>query len=83
MVGISTTYITGTYTTFISRLVSPRRSKTGKVTVEKRLYVYVIVMNVLAAIAGCAMETHWLQEALIIPVISIGFVIAVARIRMS
>ncbi|MGC2681252.1 MAG: hypothetical protein WA323_05230 [Candidatus Nitrosopolaris sp.] len=52
MVGISTTYITGTYTTFISRLVSPRRSKTGKVTVEKRLYVYVIVMYVLAAIAG-------------------------------
>ena len=80
---ISTTYITGTYTTFISRLVSPRGSKTGKVTVEKRLYVYVIVMYVLAAIAGCAMETHWLQEALIIPVISIGFVIAVARIRMS
>ncbi|MGA8082900.1 MAG: hypothetical protein WB988_13665, partial [Candidatus Nitrosopolaris sp.] len=45
LVGISTTYITGTYTTFISRLVSPRRSKTGKVTVEKRLYVYVIVMS--------------------------------------
>ncbi len=80
---ISTTYITGTYTTFISRLVSPRRSKMDKVTVDKRLYVYVIVMYVLAAIAGCAMETHWLHEALIIPVISIGFVIAVARIRMS
>lgn len=80
---ISTTYITGTYTTFISRIVSPRRSKTDKVTVEKRLYVYVIVVYVLAAIAGCAMETHWLHEALIIPVISIGFVIAVARIRMS
>ena len=80
---ISTTYITGTYTTFISRLVSPRRLKTGKVTVEKRLYVYVIVMYVLAAIAGCAMETHWLHEALIVPVISTGFVIAVARIRMS
>jgi uncharacterized membrane protein YoaK (UPF0700 family) len=80
---ISTTYITGTYITFISRLVSPRRSKTGNVTVEKRLYVYVIVMYVLAAIAGCAMETHWLHEALIIPVISIGFVIAVARIHMS
>jgi uncharacterized membrane protein YoaK (UPF0700 family) len=59
---ISTTYITGTYTTFIDRLVSPRRSKTGKVTVEKRLYVYVIVMYVLAAIAGCAMETHWLRS---------------------
>ena len=42
-----------------------------------------IVMYVLAAIAGCAMETHWLHEALIIPVLSIGFVIAVARIRMS
>jgi len=80
---ISTTYITGTYTTFIDRLVSPRRSKPGKDKVEKRLYVYVIVMYVLAAIAGCAMETHWLHEALIVPVISTGFVIAVARIRMS
>jgi uncharacterized membrane protein YoaK (UPF0700 family) len=56
---ISTTYITGTYTTFISRLVSPLRLKIGKVTVEKRLYVYVIVMYVLAAIAGCATEIHW------------------------
>jgi uncharacterized membrane protein YoaK (UPF0700 family) len=32
---ISTTYITGTYTTFISRLVSPRRSKTGKSRLKK------------------------------------------------
>jgi uncharacterized membrane protein YoaK (UPF0700 family) len=79
---IPTTYITGTYTTFISRLVSPRCLKIGKVTVEKRLYVYVIVMYVLAAIAGCATEIHWWQEALIIPVTT-GFVIAVARFRMS
>jgi hypothetical protein len=33
---ISTTYITGTYTTFISRLASPRRLKIGKVTVKKK-----------------------------------------------
>jgi uncharacterized membrane protein YoaK (UPF0700 family) len=83
---ISTTYITGTYTTFISRLVGPRSSKslknTESGTVGKRLYVYVIVMYVLAAIAGCMAESHWLLEALIIPVITIGFVISVARIRM-
>ncbi|MGC2681574.1 MAG: DUF1275 family protein, partial [Candidatus Nitrosopolaris sp.] len=83
---ISTTYITGTYTSLVSSLASQRRSKTlkntGKGTVETRLKAAVVVVYVLAAIAGGVAETSWLLKAAIIPVISIGLVIAVARICM-
>ncbi|MFY9868304.1 MAG: hypothetical protein WAK17_01155, partial [Candidatus Nitrosopolaris sp.] len=80
-------YITGTYTSLVSSLASHRRSKTlkstSKGTVETRLKAAVIVVYVLAAIAGGVAEVSWLLKAAIIPVISIGLVIAVARIRMS
>jgi uncharacterized membrane protein YoaK (UPF0700 family) len=83
---ISITYITGTYTSLVSSLASQRRSKTlkntGKGTVETRLKAAVVVVYVLAAIAGGVAETSWLLKAAIIPVISIGLVIAVARICM-
>jgi uncharacterized membrane protein YoaK (UPF0700 family) len=84
---ISTTYITGTYTSLVSSLASRRRSKTLKDTskgrVETRLKAAVIVVYVLAAIVGGVAEVSWSLKAAIIPVISIGLVIAVARIRMS
>jgi uncharacterized membrane protein YoaK (UPF0700 family) len=83
---ISTTYITGTWTSLVSSLASGRRSKTFKSTgnraVETRLKAAVVVVYVLAAIAGGVAETNWLLKAAIIPVISIVLVIAVARIRM-
>jgi uncharacterized membrane protein YoaK (UPF0700 family) len=85
--GICTTYITGTWTSLISSHASrrcPTTSKnTGKESLVTRLQAAVVVVYVLAAIAGGIAETNWLLKAAIIPVFGIGLVIAVARVRMS
>jgi uncharacterized membrane protein YoaK (UPF0700 family) len=84
--GISTTYITGTWTSLIGSLARRRRltnSKSkGKEILKKRLQAEVVVVYVLAAIAGGVSELNWSLKAAIIPVIAVGLVIAVARIRM-
>lgn len=80
---ISTTYITGTWTGLISGLVRQHHpTASGKKRVETRLQAAVLIVYVLAAIAGGVAVTNWLVKATIIPVISIGLVIAVARFRM-
>jgi uncharacterized membrane protein YoaK (UPF0700 family) len=80
---VSTTYITGTWTGLISGLVG-RRSTTipGEKKLETRIQAAVVIVYVLAAVAGGIAVTDWSVKATIIPVISIGLVIAVARIRI-
>lgn len=81
---VSTTYITGTWTGLISGLVGRRSSTTipGEKKLETRIQAAVVIVYVLAAVAGGVAVTDWSVKATIIPVISIGLVIAVARIRI-
>jgi uncharacterized membrane protein YoaK (UPF0700 family) len=85
--GISTTYITGTWTSLIGSLARRKRKTTsknkGKEILTTRLHAMVVVAYVMAAVAGGISEINWSLKAAIIPVITVGFVIAVARIRMS
>ena len=81
---VSTTYITGTWTGLISSLVRQRHlTISGEKRVETRIQAAVVIVYVLAAIAGGVAVTNWSVKATIIPVITIGLVIAVARIRMT
>jgi len=81
---VSTTYITGTWTGLISSLVRQRHlTISGEKRVETRIQAAVVIVYVLAAIARGVAVTNWLVKATIIPVITIGLVIAVARIRMT
>jgi uncharacterized membrane protein YoaK (UPF0700 family) len=84
--GISTTYITGTWTSLVGSLARRRRPTTSKSKskeiLKTRLQAAVVVVYVLAAIVGGVMEINWSLKAAIIPVIAVGLVIAVARIRI-
>lgn len=86
--GISTTYITGTWTSLISSLARPNRQRTSKSKgtsteiLTTRLQAMVVVAYIVAAVTGGISEINWSLKAAIIPVITVGFVIAVARIRM-
>jgi uncharacterized membrane protein YoaK (UPF0700 family) len=83
--GISTTYITGTWTRLVSSLTFKGRSLTSKSTVketsDRRIQAMVLVVYVLAAIAGGLTESNWQLKAAVIPVIGIGLVSVFARIR--
>jgi uncharacterized membrane protein YoaK (UPF0700 family) len=84
--GISTTYITGTWTILIGSLAR-RKGQTasknnGKEVPTTRLQAMVVVAYVAAAVAGGVSEISWSLKAAIIPVITIGIVIAAAKIRM-
>jgi uncharacterized membrane protein YoaK (UPF0700 family) len=84
--GISTTYITGTWTSLVGSLARRRRPTTSrsksKEILKTRLQAAVVVVYVLAAIVGGVIEINWSLKAAIIPVIAVGLVIAVARIRI-
>lgn len=84
--GISTTYITGTWTSLVSSLVRRKRPTTSKnkhkEILTTRLQAAVVVAYVLAAVAGGVSEVNWSLKAAIIPVITVSFVIAVAKIRI-
>jgi len=85
--GISTTYITGTWTSLVGSLARRRRPTTSKSKskeiLKTRLQAAVVVVYVLAAIVGGVIEINWSLKAAIIPVIAVGLVIAVARIRIT
>jgi uncharacterized membrane protein YoaK (UPF0700 family) len=85
--GISTTYITGTWTSLIGSLARRRRQTTSKNKDKEeihttRLQAVVVVAYVVAAVAGGISEINWSLKAAIIPVITVSIVIAVARTRM-
>lgn len=84
--GISTTYITGTWTILVGSLTR-RKGQTasknnGKEVLTTRLQAMVVVAYIAAAVTGGVSEINWSLKATIIPVITIGTVIAAARIRM-
>ncbi len=84
--GIATTYATGTWTTFASNLAHRHRPTTSKSTVQEtsriRLEAWVLVVHILAAGVGGIAEIHWSLEAALIPAISIGLLVVIARLRM-
>jgi uncharacterized membrane protein YoaK (UPF0700 family) len=85
--GASTTRITGTYENFVIDLYHWRRSSTLKTAVKKRsdatLQAIVVLVYVLAAIAGGLAETYLSLDAALIPVIFLGVIIIVASSRTS
>jgi hypothetical protein len=67
----------------LARRRRPTTSKSkSKEILKTRLQAAVVVVYVLAAIVGGVMEINWSLKAAIIPVIAVGLVIAVARIRI-
>jgi len=85
--GISTTYITGTWTSLVSSIVRRKRPTTTSKNKHKeilttRLQAAVVVAYVLAAVAGGVSEVNWSLKVAIIPVITVSFVITVAKIRI-
>lgn len=83
--GISTTYVTGTWTSFIIGLVTLRRSpslRTVKQEQSTTLQAITLLVYVLGAATGGLAETYFLLKAAIIPVLSIGLVLLVASTRM-
>jgi uncharacterized membrane protein YoaK (UPF0700 family) len=85
--GASTTRITGTYENFVIDLYRWRRSSTLKTALKKRsdaaLQAMVVLVYVLAAIAGGLAETYLSLDATFIPVIVLGVMIILARTRAS
>jgi len=84
--GVSTTYVTGTWTTFIINLITIRRSHNESQRTVKRkqdtiIQVLTLVTYVMGAASGGLMVSQFLFKATIIPVCIIGFVLIVARIR--
>jgi uncharacterized membrane protein YoaK (UPF0700 family) len=83
--GVTTTYVTGTWTSFMTGLVSLRRSQPSQRTVNKEQDTIVqattLVMYVVGAITGGLVVPHFLFKAAIIPACVIGVVLFVAWIR--
>ncbi len=83
--GISTTYVTGTWTSFIIGLVTLRRSPASRtVKQEERTGLQAITLLIygLGAATGGLAGTYFLLRAAIIPVVAIGLVVIVASTRM-
>jgi uncharacterized membrane protein YoaK (UPF0700 family) len=85
--GASTTRITGTYENFVIDLYRWCRSSSLKTALKKRsdaaLQAMVVIVYVLAAIAGGLAETYLSLDATLIPVIVLGVTIIVARTHTS
>lgn len=80
--GVSTTYVTGTWTTFIINLVTIRRShdefqRTVKRKQDTIIQVLTLVAYVMGAATGGMMVPHFLFKATIIPLCIFGFVLIV------
>lgn len=85
--GVTTTYVTGTWTSFIIGLVGLRRSHPSQKTIKDKQDTIVQAITLVAYIAGAAtgglVETHFLFQAAFIPASIIGCVLFVAWIRFS
>lgn len=84
--GVSTTYITGTLTSFVIGLVSLNRSPASKRTIKQeqdtRVQLIVLLVYILGAAAGGLAGTEFSLKAAVIPVIVIGLVAVVATLRI-
>jgi uncharacterized membrane protein YoaK (UPF0700 family) len=85
--GVMTTAISATLTGAIIGLVDLRRTPAAKRIVKQEqdvgVQIIVLFLFVLGATAGGLAETRFFLNAAIIPVVVVGFVIAVAMLRMS
>ena len=84
--GVTSTYVTGTWTSFIIGLVTLRRShpsqRITKVKQDTVIQAVILIMYLLGAAIGGVMGIHFLLKAAVIPVSTIGFVLIVACIRI-
>jgi uncharacterized membrane protein YoaK (UPF0700 family) len=79
--GISTTYVTGTWTSFVIDLVTLHRSGTARSTKREqdaRLQAIILLVYILGAVVGGILGSHFFLKASILPVIAVGFVIIAA-----
>lgn len=83
--GVTSTYVTGTWTSFIIGLVSLRRSHSSQSTIMEEqdtiIQAITLVAYVLGAATGGLMGAHFMLRAAIIPGSIIGSVLIVAWIR--
>lgn len=88
--GVTTTYITGTWTSMVSGLVTrlraqrPAGRRSGHPPSPSRgvgLQAAVVGVYVLTAIAGAATETAWRLAAALLPAVAVGLVVVVAVLR--
>jgi|SRR5208337_1969109 len=83
--GVSTTYVTGTWTSFIIGLVTLRRSPSSRTVKQEEstgFQAITLLVYVLGAATGGLAGTYFLLKAAIIPVVAIGLVLIVASMRM-
>jgi uncharacterized membrane protein YoaK (UPF0700 family) len=83
--GVTTTYVTGTWTSFIMSIVTLRHSRpserTIKVKQETIVQAITLLVYVIGAAVGGLVGSHLLLKAAIIPVSAVGIVLLVAWIR--
>jgi uncharacterized membrane protein YoaK (UPF0700 family) len=88
--GVTTTYITGTWTSLIGDVVRRLRraedsrgpdKPAGVLGASGRLQAAVVGVYVVAAVAGGAAESRWLLAAIALPAAAVALVVAVAALR--
>jgi uncharacterized membrane protein YoaK (UPF0700 family) len=83
--GVTTTYVTGTWTSFIIGLVGLRRSYPLQRTIKEKQDTIVQAITLVAYVVGAAtgglVEAHFSFETAIVPASIIGCVLVVAWIR--
>jgi uncharacterized membrane protein YoaK (UPF0700 family) len=90
IVGVTTTYITGTWTSMVAGLISQLRRAlrphtSGGRTVAPQhgvgLQAAVLAVYLVAAMAGGAAEIAWQWNAMLLPTMAVGLVVALAALR--
>lgn len=83
--GVTTTYVTGTWTSFIMGVLTLRRSNPSERTIKKKqdtiVQAVILLVYVIGAAAGGLAGSQFLLKAAIIPVSAVGFVLIAAWIR--
>lgn len=83
--GVTTTYVTGTWITFIMGVVTLRGSNPSERTIKKKqdtiVQAVTLIVYVMGAAIGGLAGSQFLLKAAIIPVSAVGFVLIVAWIR--
>ena len=86
--GVATTYITGTWTSLVCGLTGRLRSAASGRELKKNLpsggtgiQAAVVLVYILAAVAGGLLETTFFLDAALVPAVSVGLVVLVALVR--
>jgi uncharacterized membrane protein YoaK (UPF0700 family) len=83
--GVTTTYVTGTWTSFIMGLVTLRRSQPSQRTIKKKqdtiLQAITLLVYVIGATVGGLVASHLELKAAILPASAIVFVLIFAWIK--